>query len=196
MSLGCSLEMCSADVVMSQLQRFTFAPPFTTDIMIETSTFTASSGGIAENNREASEGSLNLALPHHPVFSGTQSRSNFLVSGDHRLVFVHPDQVQQFLVCISTLLHWDNFVDTFRMYPCRSLHVCQPTRDLQADILRSHHPRILLHLSRIERIQKRFLVLWPAIFCSCTQSIVLLDLFSKNLQNHCNQFWADSRSTT
>ena len=40
-SLGCSLEMCSADVVVSQLQY---------DIMIETSTFTASRGGIAEHN--------------------------------------------------------------------------------------------------------------------------------------------------
>ena len=49
-SLGCSLEMCSADVVVSQLHRFPFVRQKRTDIMIETSTFTASRGGIAENN--------------------------------------------------------------------------------------------------------------------------------------------------
>ena len=48
-SLGCSLEMCSADVAVSQCQRFSLFDKLT-DIMIETSTFTASNGGIAENN--------------------------------------------------------------------------------------------------------------------------------------------------
>ena len=48
-SLGCSLEMCSADVVVSQLQWFPLFDKLT-DILIETSTFTASRGGIAENN--------------------------------------------------------------------------------------------------------------------------------------------------
>ena len=48
-SLGCSLEMCSADVVVSQVQ---WVPLFNqpTDIMIETNTFTASRSGIAENS--------------------------------------------------------------------------------------------------------------------------------------------------
>ena len=49
-SLGCSLELCSADVVVSQLQWVFPLFDKLTDIMIETSTFTASRGGIAENN--------------------------------------------------------------------------------------------------------------------------------------------------
>ena len=52
-SLGCSLEMCSIDIVVSQFQWFLFVLTSfdkITDIMIETSTFTASRGGIAENN--------------------------------------------------------------------------------------------------------------------------------------------------
>ena len=44
-SLGCSLEMCPADDVVSETSMVKL-----TDIMIETSTFTASRGGIAENN--------------------------------------------------------------------------------------------------------------------------------------------------
>ena len=49
-SPGCSLEVCSAAVVVSQLQWFSLLFDQLTDIMIETSAFTASSGGIAENS--------------------------------------------------------------------------------------------------------------------------------------------------
>ena len=42
------------------------------------------------------------------------SRSKFLVSGIHRLVCVHPDQVQQQLLArIGTLSRWNNFVHIF-----------------------------------------------------------------------------------
>ena len=51
-SLSCSLEMCSADVAVSQLQWFPLFDKFI-DIMIETNTLTASRGGMAENNQEA-----------------------------------------------------------------------------------------------------------------------------------------------
>ena len=47
-SLGCSLEMCSAVVVMSNFNGFPLFDKIT-DIMIETSTFTGSRDGIAEN---------------------------------------------------------------------------------------------------------------------------------------------------
>ena len=46
------------------------------------------------------------------LFSGTQYRSNFLASWIHRLVCVHPDQLEQFLACICTMLQRDNFVET------------------------------------------------------------------------------------
>ena len=49
-SLGCALEMCSADVVVTPLQWFSFSLHAFTDIMIQTNVFTASSGGIAEKN--------------------------------------------------------------------------------------------------------------------------------------------------
>ena len=49
-SLGCSLELCSADVVVSQSSMISLCFDKLTDIMIETSTFTASRGGIEEVN--------------------------------------------------------------------------------------------------------------------------------------------------
>ena len=53
-SVGRSLEVCCADVVVSQLQWCTFVLKQPTDIVIETITFTDSRGGIAENNCEGS----------------------------------------------------------------------------------------------------------------------------------------------
>ena len=49
-SLGCSLEMCSADVGSVSTSIVSPLLDKLTDIMIETSTFTASRGGIAENS--------------------------------------------------------------------------------------------------------------------------------------------------
>ena len=47
----------------------------------------------------------------------------------------HPDQLQQFFSCTLTLLHRNNFVDTFRVYPVnQSLRVWRSTRDLLAEI--------------------------------------------------------------
>ena len=41
----------------------------------------------------------------------------FVVSGVHKLAFLHPDQLQQFLASIFTILRRDGFVDAFRMHP-------------------------------------------------------------------------------
>ena len=49
--MGCSLEVCSADDVVSQLQWFPFVRPTHRHLfMIDTNAFTASGGGLAENN--------------------------------------------------------------------------------------------------------------------------------------------------
>ena len=115
-----------------------------TDIMIETSTFTASRGGIAENNWEA----------------------GLLVSGIHKLVCVHQVQTQQLLACIVTLLHLDDFVDTFRKYHC-SLFTSG-----------SHH-EIFWQVSSIDIIPESSH--WE--FWNCIQRIVLFELLTKSLQN-------------
>ena len=60
---------------------------------------------------------MNLTLHLRFVFSCTQPRSKFLACRIHRLVCVYPNQVQRFHARISALLHWNNLVDTFRMYP-------------------------------------------------------------------------------
>ena len=126
---------------------------------------------------------MNLTLRLRFVFSCTQPRSNFLACWIHRLVCVHPNQIQWFLACILALLHRDNFVHTLRMYPI-NLDVSQPTQDLLASILR----RLI--------ILKRVFWYWACNFFNCIQLIILFELFTMRLQNRCNQFREDTYSTT
>ena len=116
------------------------------------------------------------------------TRSNFLVSGVHKLVCVHRDQIQQFLACIFALLQRENFVDTFRMYPCNlftsgSLH------------------EIFWQMSSIDIVPEASSIFQDLIICNgdfgfwasnlfnCVHLIILFELLSKSLQTRCNQFW-------
>ena len=116
-SFGCSLEMRHPDVVESQFQMVFLLFNQLTDIMIETSTFAASSGGKCREQLRSGQSSSKRTLLLRLVFSCTWSRSGLLGSWIHRLVCDHPDQLQRFLACILALLQRNNFVYTFRMYP-------------------------------------------------------------------------------
>ena len=82
-------------------------------VSLSTSAFTASNAGIAEKIREAHE-ALHFPMLLRLEFPSTQSQSNFLVSGIHRVDCLQPDQLQQLHICIFTILHskyppWTSF---------------------------------------------------------------------------------------
>ena len=81
-TVGRSLEMCSADVVLSQIQWFTCVRP--------TNRHTEKQVKLFEFGLASSSSSLG-----HKVLIEFSFLSCF-----HRLPFVHPDQIQQFLVSI------------------------------------------------------------------------------------------------
>ena len=122
------------------------------------------------------------SLPILPPPPHTQSRSNFPVSG------VHPNQFQQFLACIFSLLHRDNFVGTFRKYPCNLF-----TSGRQHEIFwQISSIYIVPESSSICKglvvLKKRISGTGPAI-SSNVQLRIFSELFTKSLHNRCNQFW-------
>ena len=121
-SLGCSLEMCSAAVVVSQLQWFSFLFDQLTDIMIETNTFTDSSGGIALASSSCSPWhtvSLAFSYERDPQTCLCPPRSTPTVS------CLHPHT----LASGQFLRHLQNV-------PIQSVHVWRSARDFLTDILR------------------------------------------------------------
>ena len=106
----------------------------------------------------------------------------------HRLVCVHPDQLQQLLACIFTLLHRDNFVDAFRMYPF-NLFTCGGQHE------------IIWQISSVDIIpessfsfQDSMILEWDFWCWACSpfnsiQLVILFELFTMCLQNRCYQFW-------
>ena len=177
--------MCSADVLVSQLQWFPCVRH--TDIRIE-STFTTSRGDSVENNREAGRTFLNLTLLLRLALSWTQPRSYFLVHWVHKFVCVHPNQIQRFHACTVTLLHWNHFVHTFIMHPInlftsRSQHKIFwqiPTVDIIPESSPFFQDLIILKID---------FWYWACKFLNCILLIILFRLFTKRLQNLCNQFW-------
>ena len=169
--------MCSVDVVMSQLQWFYLLFNKLTDIMIETSTL----------QRTIEELVMNLTLLLRFVVSYTQPRSNIFTCRIHRLVCVHQNQIQRFHARISALLHSNNLVDTFGMYPIslftpRSKHKIFgqiPTVDIVPEIC-SFQDLILL--------EKDFWY-WSCNLLNCIQLIILFELLSKCLQNRRHRIW-------
>ena len=108
------------------------------------------------------------------------------MSGIHRLV--HPDQLQQFLSCVFTFLHWDNCVDTSRMYPCNLL-----TYGNQREIFWEISSMDIIPESSSSSqdmiILKRVFWCWACNLFNCIQLVTLFELFTKCLQNRCHQFW-------
>ena len=124
---------------------------------------------------------LNLTLLLRLVFSlaHNQPRSIFLVCWIHGLVCVHPKQVQRFFFsCIRALLHWNNLVDT----SCSQHKIFWqiPTVDIIPESFSSFQDLIIL--------KRDFWCVACNLF-NCIQLIILFELFTKRLQNRCNQFW-------
>ena len=155
--------------------------------MIETNVFTDSSGGIAENNREASK-----ALWILPCFFVLYSLAHsidriFLWVGFTDLSVFTPYQLQRLLACFFAILHRNNFGDAFRMYTFNLFssggqhkifwqisHV-----DIIPDSSSSFQDLIIL---------RRDFWCWACNIFTCIQLVSLFELFTKCLQNRRNQF--------
>ena len=114
--------MCSADVVVSQLQWFPFDRQTHRHHEWDKYLHSFKRWHCREQLRSG-KCSLNLTLLFRFVFSCTRPRSNFLALWIHRLVCVRPNQIQRSYVCILALLHWNNLVDTFGMYPINLINL-------------------------------------------------------------------------
>ena len=130
--------------------------------MIETSTFTVSIVALQE-----------------------QLRSKFCsLSGVHRLVCVHPDQIQEFLACIFTLLHWENFVDNFRMYPC-TLFTCGRQHEIFWQLSSTDIVKESSSIFQDSTILNKDFWNWACNLLSCIHLIILFELLTKSIQNRC-----------
>ena len=156
-SLGGSLEMCSAGVVVSQLQCIPFVRQTHRTSWLREAPSQHQEVPLQRTIEKLVELVESYLASSSCKLWHTKSRSNFLVNKVHRLVCVYPSQLQRFHARISALLHWSNHVDTFRMYPVnlftsRSQHKILgqiPTVDVV--------PEFFL-LSRSDSIQQGFLV--------------------------------------
>ena len=111
----------------------------------------------------------------------------FLACRIHRLFCVLPNQVQRLHARISSLLHWKNLVETFRMYPVnlftsRSQHKIFGQRPT-VDII----PESSSFLQDLIILEKDFWY-WTCNLLNCIQLVILFELFSSQsiLEDTCS----------
>ena len=190
----CKMSLCAVPwkcaLLMSLCLNFNGSPQFDklTVIMIETSTFTTSRGGIAENNWEAG-----TSLRILPCFFVLYSRAHnldrmFLRVGSTDLSVSTQIKSNGFHACILAFLLWNNLIDTFGMYPInlflsRSQHKIfrqVPTVDIIPESSSFFQDLIIV---------KRDFWYWACNSLNCIQLSILFELFTKRLQNRRNHFW-------